>query len=216
MAKVAIVQFDDRPDAQLWPLDRLMARNALYAQRHGYHYEFTRAPERDVPSYWNKIFLAEKFLGAGFDTVAWLDSDAVIHDLDRPIESLAPGPEGFVFSGDLPIWKTVSPINAGVFFAQGDFGRALLAEWAALYPAELWKKTGGKWNFDAHAWAGPAYEQGRFADLLFPKYSGHPAFRQLSWKVLQSPYPVSEAFSLHFPNNLRLNALVYLRQIEEA
>src|SRR5580704_5371669 len=171
MAKVAIVQFDDRPDEMLGPLPALVARNARYARMHGYTHEFGRHPEQDMPPYWNKIFLLQRVFQAGFDIVAWLDTDAVIHDFSLPIESLFEKDEGFIFAGDLPIYNRVSPINAGVLFFKGEFGRGLLAEWATLYPAHLWKKRAdGKWDFEAHVWAGPAYEQGSFAEKLLPKY----------------------------------------------
>jgi hypothetical protein len=215
MPRVAIVQFDDRPSENLGPLNALVARNALYARMHGYTHEFSRHLERDVPVYWNKIFLVDRFLNAGYDIVAWLDSDAVIHDFSVPIETLFEKDESFVFASDLPIYTQISPINAGVFFIKGDFGRALMREWLALYPAQLWKKIDGKWNYQDHAWAGAAYEQGSFAETLLPKYAGTPAFRQLSWKKLQSPYPQKDSFTLHFPNKLRMNCLLYLNQLKE-
>jgi hypothetical protein len=213
MPKVAIVQFDDRPDNVLWPLNALMARNAQYAKAHGYHYEFSRQTETDIPPHWNKIFLVERFLGAGYDIVAWLDSDAVVHDFSIAIESLFEKDTGFVFSSDLPIWRAESPINAGVFFARGEFGRTLMREWGALFPAPLWRKKDNTWNFAEHAWAGPAYEQGAFSEKLLPRYKG-PALRQLPWQILQSPYPQPGAFTLHFPNHLRANSLLYLHQID--
>ena len=216
MGKVAIVQFDDRPDDKLGPLNVLRARNARYAKEHGYHYAFARQAERDIPHYWNKVFLTERVLSSGFDIVAWLDTDAVIHDFETPIEAFFPKDEGFVFAADLPIWKAVTtPFNAGVFFCRGDFGRMLLREWQSLYPANVWKKVDGKWNFTDHVWAGPAYEQGAFVDHLFRKYWASPAFKQMSWKILQSPYPQAETFSLHFPSHLRTNTLLYLQHLRE-
>jgi hypothetical protein len=215
MSKVAIVQFDDRNDQDLGPLQVLIARNGDYAKAHGYHHVFTRRPETDVPPYWYKPHLVEKYLLSGFDVVVWLDSDAVVHDFSVPIESFFATGEAFVFSGNLPIWKAGSLFNSGIFFCKGEFGLKLMREWRSLYPAHLWEKRGTEWICKDSRWGGPAYEQGAFADHLLPKYRNDPVFRQLSWKTLQNPYPLKDAFTLHFQVNFRANCLLYVNELAE-
>lgn len=116
----------------------------------------------------------------------------------------------------MPIWPRCSPINAGVFFCKGAFGRELMREWQALYPSRLWKKEDGAWNVEDHVWAGPDLEQGAFARTLFAKYSANPAVKQVSWKILQSPHPRKESFTLHFQHRSVDNCLLYLWDIQEA
>jgi hypothetical protein len=209
MNRVAIVQFDDRPDSELGPMAHLVARNAAYARAQGYHHIFVRSHANAVPVFWHKVALIERYLG-DFEFVAWLDTDAVIHDFSQSVEPLFAGPEHMIFSGDLPIYPVPLPFNAGVFFCRGGAARDLMAEWRDLYPAHLWRRQNGQWNFQEHIWAGPAYEQGSFAQSLFPKYAATPGLRQLSWKKLQSPYPLPESFTLHFANLFRPNAVLYL------
>jgi hypothetical protein len=216
MSDVAIVQFDDRNDQELGPLNVLISRNYDYAKEHGYHHVFVRQPEKDFPPYWNKVYLIEKYLSSGFDIVAWLDTDAVIHDFTISIESLFESREAFVFSNCLPIWKVGTPFDAGVFFCKGQFARDLMQEWRSLYPAHLWEKQGNKWVCRDNRWAGPAYEQGVFAEKLFPKYRSSPFFKQVSWKKLQNPYPLKDSFTLHFAQSFRINCFLYLNDLAEA
>lgn len=213
MSKLAIVQFDDRSDEALGPLLHLIKRNADYAAARGYDHVFIRSHDNQVPVFWNKVSLIERQL-ASHDFVAWLDTDAVVHDFGLDIEALFTGPEAMIFSGDLPIYPVPLKFNAGVFFCRGDGARELMAEWRSLYPAKLWRKIAGQWNFPEHVWAGPAYEQGSFADKLYPKYAGTPRLRELPWRQLQSPYPLAESLTLHFANMFRPNAILYLNALE--
>lgn len=215
MSKVAIVQFDDRSDEALGPLLNLVRRNEAYADERGYRHIFVRSHDNAVPVFWHKVSLIEQVLAEGFDHVAWLDTDAVVHDFTLSIENLFTGPERMIFSGDLPIYPVPLPFNAGVFFCRGEGARELMQEWRALYPSHLWRKTVGQWNFKEHVWAGPAYEQGSFAEKLIPKYAGATDFRRLSWRQLQSPYPVPESLTLHFANMFRPNCYLYLNALEK-
>jgi hypothetical protein len=212
MSKVVIVQFDDRSDEELGPLAHLVARNAAYAAERGYTHAFIRGHDNQVPVFWHKVALIERYLGE-HEFVAWLDTDAVVHDFQLDIEGLFTGPEMMVFSPDLPIYPVPLPFNAGVFFCRGERARALMQEWQALYPAHLWRKQAGAWNFQEHVWAGPAYEQGSFAEKLYSRYAGTPAFRSLSWRQLQSPYPLPESLTLHFANMFRPNSILYLNAL---
>lgn len=216
MPKVAIVQFDNRSDADLHPLDLLIARNALYCRKHGYHHAFLRSHDRDIPVYWLKCHLMEEFLSAGFDIAVWLDTDAVIHDLEIPIESFFDGREIFVYSGDVPIWENTSPFNAGVFFCKGGQCRELMQDWLSHYPADSWEKRDNGWVCKDAVWAGPAYEQGCFVNHVLPRYRSTPLFKPLSWKVLQSPYPLDESFTLHFTRLMRGNSYVYLANLADS
>jgi hypothetical protein len=215
MSNVAIVQFDDRSEQALGPMLHLVTRNAAYAAARGYTHAFIRSHDNDVPVFWNKVSLIERYLADGFEYVAWLDTDAVVHDFGLSIEKLFTGREIMVFSGDLPIYPVPLPFNAGVLFCRGMRAHALMQEWRALYPAHLWRKVAGQWNFQEHVWAGPAYEQGSFAEKLYPKYAATSDLRALSWRQLQSPYPLPESLTLHFANMFRPNCYLYLNALEK-
>lgn len=215
MSKIAIVQFDDRTDQEIGPMRVLVARNGDYADTYGYHHVFVRQFKKNVPPYWYKVYLVDEYLASGFDTVVWLDSDVVVHDFSIWIESFLANQEAFVFSGDLPIWKSSTPFNAGIFMCRGEFAKKLMKEWLLLYPPHLWTKKGNEWVCKDPRWSGPAYEQGSFTETLLPKYYGTPAFKQLPWKMLQNPYPLKESFTVHFQNTFRPNCMLYVHDLAD-
>jgi hypothetical protein len=207
--RVAIVQYDNRSGTGFLPLKLLIARNQAYAKLHGYQHFFCQS-EPSLPVYWYKVYLVHQYLSSGFDIVAWLDSDAVFHKFTIPIESLFENSEMFVFSSDLPVFAPPSPFNAGIFLAKGAFGLDLMGEWLSLYPADFWTKQDSQWVCKHPVWAGPAYEQGTFAEKLLPKYEDGPFLKRLPWEMLQNPYPIGESMTLHFPRFFRSNCYIYL------
>lgn len=204
---VTIVQFDNRPPEQLGLMLALAARNRAYAERHGYHYQFVRGALFDLPVYWQKPALCREFLTRGSDVVAWLDTDAVLHDHDRRIENLFLGDEAMVGAGDNPYWDT--PFNAGVFFARGPEGAEIMARWAALFAGTAWRRTETAWICEDE-WAGPSYEQGAFNLHLMKPLQQAGRLRLADWSELQSPFPNPRAFTLHFPGPFRVNLPAYL------
>jgi hypothetical protein len=208
--KIALLQFDNRPIPQLGAMAFLLHRNQTYAARHGYDYLFLDRVYYDLPVYWQKPKLVRHFLSTGYDMVAWLDTDAVVHDLDRRIETLFEGAEQMVAAGDNPHWD--SPFNAGVFVARGAGGVAMMDRWSELFPAERWTRTETAWICDED-WAGPAYEQGAFNGRLLEGFKASGALRLVDWHVLQSPFPMDGAFTVHFAGPFKANLPAYLRLI---
>ena len=84
----------------------LLPRNRAYAHRHGYDYRYLNRMTADLPVYWQKPHLAAQALEAGYDAVVWLDTDAVVHDLDRPLDRLLRGGEALTM---LKAWNTGHP-----------------------------------------------------------------------------------------------------------
>lgn len=206
--KIAIVQFDNRPMAQLGAMTLLLQRNAAYAARHGYAYQFLDRAYFDLPTYWQKPSICHRFLQGGYDLVVWLDTDAVVHDLDVAVETLFEGSEVMVAAGDNPLWA--APFNAGVFAVKAaDGGLELMARWMALFAGTSWTRTETAWVCQDE-WAGPSYEQGAFNLHLLERSKASGALRLIDWRRLQSPFPVPEAFTLHFPGPFKPNIPVYL------
>ena len=189
-----------------------MQRNRNYAAAHGYAYYHVDKIDLDLPIFWVKPFLVAHYLDRGYDTVLWLDTDAVIHDLGRRVEALFVGDEGFVYAPDNPIWN--SPFNAGVFACKRH-ALPMLREWCSLYPRDDWfRNARGEWKCRHEQWAGPAYEQGAFVPTILPKYQDGGLLKSLPWETLQSPLPTGQSFSLHFPAYFKWNIPVYLAALQ--
>ena len=209
--KIAIVQFDNRPLEQLGEMLFLAQRNSAYAARRGYEHHLIRQVHFDLPVYWQKPPICRRFLELGYDLVVWLDTDAVIHDLDRRLEDVFAGPETFFAAGDNPHWA--SPFNAGVFCVKGPGGLELMARWTGIFPRERWTRTETAW-ICREEWAGPAFEQGAFVDGLMPELTAAGAMKVLDWRVLQAPFPMPGAFTLHFAGPFKANLPAYLTLID--
>jgi hypothetical protein len=193
VARFLVLQYDNRLDA----LTPMMVQNRDYCSRHGYEYMFVNTPH-NMPPYWIKVWLAAKLL-KGYAGVLWLDSDACVYDASITLESLLAPKKSFYMAPDNAIWK--GPFNAGVWLVLNTpTGRRIMREWIAMYDPTIWqRKPSGKW-ITSGRWAGPAYEQGSFTEVLLPKYAD--AIRVFDWKFLQSTYANIVAkdriFTLHF------------------
>lgn len=210
--KIAIVQFDTRPLQQLPELAPLVGRNLAYAKRHGYEHHFINGAPFDLPVYWQKPAICQRYLEAGFDLVLWLDTDAVVNDLDRRIEDFFVGPEIMVAAGDNPLWK--APFNAGVYMvkAAGGAGAGLMARWSSLFAGTKWRRTETAWICEDE-WAGPSFEQGAFNLHLLKALTASGVLRLVNWRALQSPFPMEGAFTLHFAGPFKANLPAYLETL---
>lgn len=211
--KVTILQFDNRPEAVRAPLGHLLMRNRTYAERHGYQHIFLSQIDADLPVYWLKPHFIRQRLEAGDDIVVWIDTDAVVHDLDRRVESLIEGGETMVAAPDNPLWG--SPFNAGVMIVTAKGGIALMDRWLALFAGTAWTRTPTAWVCDDE-WAGPSYEQGALTLHLLPELTASGQVRLIDWRILQSPFPVEGTFTLHFAGVFRPNIPVYLQTVSAA
>jgi hypothetical protein len=91
----------------------------------------------------------------------WLDSDAVVVDLARPMDSLfaTRGGHSFLYAADPePVRHT--NFNAGVWLVRNTpGGREVMESWLAQFHPEHWTcGSDGKWR-TSRMWAGTAYEQ---------------------------------------------------------
>ena len=205
--RVLIVQYDNRNMTDQPHLISLMKRNDLYAKKHDYSYCFVTETHFDVPAYWLKVLIVKHYLLQGFDIVIWIDTDAVIHNFDMRVEDLFTGDEFFIYSSDNPLWH--SPFNAGVFLVKRSMQSIqLMEDWIGLYNANLWRKENNQW-VTSEAWAEDAFEQGSFVNQILPKYSKTGFLKKVDWKILQSPYPLADSFTLHFPGPYKLNIPIY-------
>lgn len=213
MKKTAIVQFDNRSSQGLGQLINLASINRRYSIQQGYHHFFINRFGIDIPPYWVKCMLVYQLLNQGFEVVMWMDTDAVVHNLEIRIEEMIEPSRAMAFSGDTPQWQ--GRFNAGVFICQGPQGKTLMREWISLYPANLWSKIDGNWVCKDEEWAGRAYEQGAFIHSIIPRFLDSGLLQTHPWETLQSPYPLAESFTLHFSRGFTLNTTIYLNQIKK-
>jgi len=166
-----------------------------FAARHGYDLEIVDRPiDRDRPAAWSKILLIRRLLDA-YDTVVWVDGDAVIVDAGRDIVQDA--------SDDRFLWLTMHHYEGGeqpntgvlVVHAGDEACRFLQAVWRCEHLIE-------------HPW----WEQAAILELLGYDVSvpgratmGTPTpwFERVGWlgtewnSILQDPHPTPRI--RHYP-----------------
>jgi hypothetical protein len=171
---VCLFQWDNRTDAQLGAQAELMVENQkLCASLPNCTYYKTQAKE-ERPVYWEKVFQTNALLKAHpeCDLVVYLDSDAVIR---RPhlrfLDAMRPE-QHFLASDDTAfdpaaLFLRPKPFNAGVWAVRNTVeGRDIMNDWESLYPSTRWRRDGDKWSCPGCSWAGAAYEQGAFVNIL--------------------------------------------------
>lgn len=187
----AVVQYDNRP---IHAYKNLVQRNKEYCKRHGYEYVF-ESRDFGLPPYWVKVRLVLEILETGrYAGVLWLDTDAVVHDLSRPLDSLLVADSVFYYCGDAPPYS--SPFCAAVWFIRDcNIARRMMFSWMSLYDPSSWNCVAGSWTTTG-PWAGDTYEQGSFVSSMFPWY--HDVIYAYPWSLLQGTAATDTSFILHF------------------
>lgn len=109
-----VLQFHDKPDA---PFPELRRWNRWYAERHGYDYRLHDGQFEDgktISPYWGKVKAVCESM-ARYEYIMMLDTDAVVHDMERCMEDLFEDGKEFVYSGDSPALSWESPFCAGMY-----------------------------------------------------------------------------------------------------
>ena len=173
----AILQYDNRPISA--EIKELLEINKKYAKKHGYQH-FLLSDPYFMPPYWIKVALLQRFLDAKdpqtgnplFKGILYLDTDAVIVDHAKSLDAFMEGKKPFVAGPDITYGTNPndSPFNAGVFVVKNtDDIKPVIKEWLEQYHTKEWYYENGQWSTPTR-WAGPAYEQGSFAEKILPKY----------------------------------------------
>lgn len=206
---VVILQYENRSN----PLfEELMARNVAYAARHDYLY-VRPTQEFDLPPWWIKVFLVQTIMKTQPDVkyIAWLDSDAVIHNQSKPITALfkeKTGSPDFLLS--YCNWHTMpTTANVGVFYIRvNEHSRAAVDRWAACYNPERWSRDArGKWKTPG-VWAGDDYEQGALNSFVIPAFPTRFEIAMPHVYDCWETYPPNITFSCHFCTSNK-NASIY-------
>ena len=191
-----ILQYDDRPLSDEFKV--LMKRNRKYASKHGYEHVFLNKGYEYLPPYWRKVKAVLEYLKTDkYKGVLWLDTDAVINNMEISLHSIEDMSKSF--------YKTVNSagnniFNAGVWLVRNTKkGIKIMEDWMGKYNRDEWRQDfSGQWHTDGK-WAGRAYEQGSFAYLVVPKYNQN--IKTLNEKTIQGHNIKNpEPFIYHFYN----------------
>ena len=190
--KWAIVQYDDR---RMTNVDNaLTERNKYYANKWGHDYILRTEGYDDMPPYWRKVFLVKEVLNTGkYKGVLWLDTDAVVYNLEIDINTLVEEGKHMYFSTDIA--QAPDSFCAGVWFVLNTtIGKEIMEKWVEKYDKSAWRKN-NKWRTD-NEWAGVKYEQGAFNKYLIATYEPH--LKHLDKNLINALSPEKGTFICHF------------------
>lgn len=160
--KCLIYQYDDRGD-----IYGVSSINKSYADKHGYDYIFFTKYYDNIPVYWQKTFIARDYLEK-YDIIFYLDSDALIHYKENPLEYYLEG-KTIALSYDLVLHLFI----AGAFIIRNNnISKKILDRWCKYYDPRVWKENNGKLYTKSY-YSGLEYEQGSFGLLILPEYKEH-------------------------------------------
>jgi hypothetical protein len=208
--KWLIVQYDDRKidtDTEI-----LVKENKEYAKKHGYTYKFINSGYTDIPPYWRKVSLVKDLL-PNYKGVLWLDTDAVIFDSSKSLESLTKSRHSMFISRDN--WRAKkNHFNAGVWMIKNTPDmNTLMSDWENQYKEEDWlRNSDGKWHSKGK-WSNITYEQGSFTHNIATKYNKY--IKWLPCNILQGAIEDintdHEPFVIHFMDKLKEHIPAYVK-----
>lgn len=221
MRNICLFQFDDRSDDDLGYQLPLMNMNQDLCTMDSNCLRYT--VDRlgvELPAWWNKVHLVLDHMWSNMDcdSVAWLDSDAVVNGPPSTLSTQL-GKFTMFISRDIPVWNDDDPFNAGAWVVRNSArGRKLMEDWLQMYPrypAAEWNQSNGRWDCNqldpvnggirSCEWGQQWFEQGTFSNHILPKY--RKSIYQTSWAILNSPCvdddEIRAAVVCHFADNLK-------------
>lgn len=181
------------------PTEFLSAWNhRAYANVHGYTYVHCNWPTRAANRYMVKFHFVREYL-PHFDYLFWIDDDAFIVDLNKPLDALAPQGEELVSFCKSPSNKKIfTYLSSGQFLLRGgpggiEFVDAVIA--TSLETVENWWRDdlGMFTKGDQDAVVYLAHEDARFRDKI--RLFDHRIFNSRLLDLREDPRSV---FLLHF------------------
>lgn len=211
--KVLLLQYEDRPEEK-YRCQNLFKDNEAYAKQHGYDYKFHDVNDMEIPPYWIKVFLIDKYMQS-YDYIMWIDSDAVVYEFKRRVEDFFFNQTpllAFVGCEDTP--PGISPFMAAVFITKckHSISEQMYTDWKAGYNYSHWKRSndGRKWVASG-VWSGSAYEQGYFNFHILPKYKDHIKLLPYFWFHMADS-KACPAFAYHFHGSAKDSIEQYCRR----
>ena len=218
-SKYSIVQYDNREITENHK--KFMEINKEYCKKHNYSYKFFNYKDETLPVYWLKVKIVKELLNTDeYEGILWLDTDAVIKNTDKTLDSFGDTNTAFIMSNDqYPMEHddlNKYPFNAGCWIVKNNNnGKLILSDWLNTYNPNSWKKN-DKGNLRTNtSYGGDEYEQGMFVNKILPKYKDNILI--LPWYIFHA-FDVSQnkdIFILHFCSNKTIEENRYLKLIEE-
>ena len=221
-ASICLVQYDDRPEAELTSMGIIEFQRRTAAECVGdCDYSFIRRPLFDAPPYWQKVAAVRQSLLRGCQRVIFLDTDVALQQPPSALTRHFGSADVFITcdhdSIRLNYGDTAhSPFIASVFGVQNTAGGLTIVDsWLRRYRPGAWRRishagssredtTTTQWSCAggrACQWAvGSAYEQGSFTSAVLPVHAAKVKTvdaAQLN-SPCQSAAELNEAHACHF------------------
>jgi hypothetical protein len=165
---ILIITYDNRAD-EAYVIEH-NKNFTSYVNKHGYEYKFISKCNKNV--YWCKIYLVYEMLQSNlYDYVMWIDSDAVILDMDFDLNNMINSYDCHLFlTDDNNAFGLINHINAGVFIIKNsDIGINYIKE---CLKHDVPNCINIKTNKLKGIWAGTCYEQG-IMNIVLEKYTNN-------------------------------------------
>jgi hypothetical protein len=203
LTRIAVITFNVVPEsAQTAKYTRLGAlaldNHRQYADRHGYSFIDSVPIAEDRPCCWAKLpAICDAF--EDHDWVIWLDSDVLIFDLERPLDSFIDTDQHLVVQKQGKWWNlvgvedgdTASPINSGVFLIRA-------CDWSLQFLKASYAQT--RFVTGGSIWDGIGEQEGMNQTLIeHPEYRRH--IRYVDRLQCAPAHYESGEFSVHFYGN---------------
>jgi len=219
-SKYCIVQYDNRELSENHK--KFMEINKEYCKKHNYSYKFFNYKDENLPVFWLKVKIVKELLYTDeYEGILWLDTDAVIKNTDKTLDSFGDTNTAFIMSNDqYPMQYddlNKYPFNAGCWIVKNSSnGKLILSDWLNTYNQNSWKKN-DRGNLRTNtSYGGDEYEQGMFVNKILPKYKDNILI--LPWYIFHA-FDVSQnkdIFILHFCSNKTIEEDVYLKSISQS
>jgi len=198
MKDYLILQFENRKITPI--VQKFLNTNKAYAEHHGYEYKLVIRGYSDTPPWWIKVFLVKDLLKS-YKGIFWLDTDAVIINPSRSIESFEVPGKYFYKSCDHEV-NISEEFNAGVWFVKNAPPMiSLLDTWANRYSRDDWIYENGTWRTRKLSnFAGKYYEQGEFKRIQdkYLRYIKHIHPNLFQGGIKHDLIAGNQVFALHF------------------
>lgn len=186
-----VIQFDNREFFNDSDFHILIKRNEQYCKKYNFDYMFISSYDNSIPVYWMKVKIITDMLNnnSKYKAIIWMDSDAVFTHTDKYIFDLL-NDKSMYIAHDPPEYGEHGLCVGAWIIKNNEIGKQIMNAWLNSYNPSLWKKKeNNSWYTDTN-WAGIAYEQGAFNDLVYPKYKDY--IDALPWYVFNNDIKSNE------------------------
>lgn len=192
-----VVQFDNRDFftnvIELFinsDFNKLIKINKDYSKNHNLDYMYTKSYDNTIPVYWMKVkIITDLINNTDYKGIIWLDTDAVFTHENKSILDILNNDKSFYISTDPPEYNE-SALCVGTWIVKNNnIGVKIMNDWMNSYDPSLWRLEKNNWITDTN-WAGIAYEQGSFNQIIYPKYKNH--IEVLRWDIFNNDNKYNE------------------------